>query len=404
MASDQTTTIGLLKNRYNDNNIEKQFNTEATLFKRLKKSPKSPSGRGLFLNAHLQGNEQGQGSQNELEGLRNSNTQKTEQPRVLPTVFTHLIRLSGLNMAAAKGGDESFADTLTFQMENGMEDSYKELNAQVYRSGSGLLAKANGAVAAAAVVTVDNGVITHFRRGMLIDFYTEGTTTREEAAVEVLDADPGTNIVTLGRDITVTDNADIYRADVHENAPAEGKELLGLPIVTDDGTLSVTYLNLSRATFPAWDGITIDAAGVNISNDLLQRSISRSKIANGSRVASAIVSNTSQMRKYLDILTPLKRFKAMEKMDSGHEEVPTWNGKEWIEDTDCGFDDVYGLNFENLKRYEIRGLHWAEDDGRLLKWDNGFDAYVAYLKYYGNIASDRPNTNFRLAKLNEPLF
>ena len=102
--------------------------------------------------------------------------------------------------------------------------------------------------------------------------------------------------------------------------------------------------------------------------------------------------------------TEEKGFKNMEKMDSGYEEVPTWNGKEWIEDTDCGFDEVYGINFDSIKRYETRGLHWAEDDGKMLKWSDGFDAYVAYLRYYGNVASERPNSHFRIKNLAQPLF
>jgi len=254
-------------------------------------------------------------------------------------------------------------------------------------------------------IVVDNGILTHFRRGMFLDFYFGGS--KQVAGAELADVDIPTSTVILKNPLPagVSDNADIYRESVNDSPPADGKELLGLPIVTDDGSLSTTYLGIDRTTTFGWDGVTLNAAGVNLSNDLLQRSISRNKILNGGKTPNKIVSNTQQMRKYLDILTPLKRFDSKGKMDSGDVEVPTWNGKEWIEDTDCGFSEVYGINTEYISKFELRGLHWDSlGNGDVIKWDNGFDAFVAYAKYYGNVASRMPNAHFRLINLAVPTF
>lgn len=402
MGVDVASIDGMLKEVYDSKAIEKLFNEEAVTLKRIRKSTKKPSGKGLRSSVNVKGNERGQGSQNELEALRTPGNQVTKEWKVLPKIFTHTVRFSGLSLDTASGDEDAYADTLTYETEEGLRDSAKELNAQIFRDGSGRLAQVNGAVVNNNVITFDNGIPTHLREGIFIDAFNGNV--KEIDSIEITELDIANNQITLASNVNVSNNSFIYREDVNDNAPADGKEIAGLPLVTDDGTISATYQDLSRATFPRLNGITFDALGANVSNDLLQRMISRVKIASNGKMPNKVISNTSQMRKYLDILVPLKRFDSKEKMDSGYVEVPTWNGKEWIEETDCGFDEIYMISDRYIERAEIRALDFDKTDGKMLKWDGGYDAYKAYAKAYMNLYCQVPNAHVRIKNLAVPTY
>lgn len=401
-GTDYSSVSGLLKNVYDERAIEDLQNKEVVTWKKIKKAPQKPVGNGFYTPALVKGNQRGQGSQNELEALRTPATQTVLQFIISPKIFTHTIRLSGLSIEMARGNEASFANNLTFQMEEGLKDAAKELNAQVFRSGLGRLAQVNGAVSASTSLVFDNGVPTHLKRGMFIDVY--NGSTREIDSIEITDVNPATNTATLASAQTCSDNAYVYRENTNDNAPTGGKELSGLPLVTDNGTISATYQGLSRSTYPILSGISIDGGGANVSNDMLQRAISRVKILSNGKMPNKVISNTSQMRKYLDIVTPLKRFQSKDKMDSGYEEVPTWNTLEWVEDTDCQFDTIYMISTDYLEKYEVYPLKFDDTDGKILYKDPGFDAFVAYAKYYGNIGTRTPNAHVAITNLATPSF
>jgi hypothetical protein len=110
------------------------------------------------------------------------------------------------------------------------------------------------------------------------------------------------------------------------------------------------------------------------------------------------------MRKYLDIVTPLKRFDSKDKFDSGYTEVPVWNGMEWVEDTDCGFGDLYMYDPDYVERFEVTAFSWDNRGGDIFKWDPGYDAYIAYAKAYDNLGSRVPNAVARAKSLATPTF
>lgn len=394
---------GLTKDIYDKGQIEKLFNEEPGTLKKMKKSPRSIGGKGLVIPVNLKGNEKGQGSMNELEALREPAYQQIEDFRIKPKVFTHTIRLSGLSMEIAKGDEESFADNFTYQMEEGLKDAMKERNAQLFRDGSGRIAQVNGAVVNTDTITFDNGVPTHFRRGIFVDIINGGN-VKQVNNVEIVDVDIANNQIVLASNQNCDDDSFIYRNKVADNAPTDGKELAGFKLLVDDGTLSATYQGLSRVTFPQVDGITINAGGANLSNDLLQRAISRVKTISNGKLPKKVVSNTQQFRKYLDVVVPLKRFQGKEKMDSGYEEVPTWNGMEWIEDTDCDFDRVYLWEPSYYERYVTYDLKFDDTDGKIVKWDSGYDAFICYAKAYDNLGSRVPNAHVAISNLAVPTF
>lgn len=403
MASvDSSTISGILKRRYSPDQVENLQNMDAVLWGKLKKGGRKITGNGLFFSVNLEGNQRGQGSQNELEALRTPASQSAQQGSVQNKIFTHHLQFSGLSLEIAKGDKESFVDNMTFQIEEGFRDSAKELNAQCFRDGTGKLADVAGAVSADTTITFDGGVATHFRVGQYIDVILSGS--KEADSVKVTAVDIANSQITVASAVTVSDNAVIYREDTNDNAPSDGKEIAGLRLVVDNGTILATYEGISRTTYAKWDGLSIDASSANLSDDLLQRCVGRVQVESGRKPSKVIMNPNGQFRKYLNILTPAKEYSVKDKMDSGYEKVPTWNGMEVIFDTDCGFGEVYMITPDLLERLDTFPLQLDEADGDVLKHKDGFDSYYAVIKWYGNLMTRVPNAHIRLHNLATPTY
>lgn len=255
------------------------------------------------------------------------------------------------------------------------------------------------------MLAFDNGVPTHFKVGMFVDAF-NGAGVKQIDSIEIDDIDIAAETITLASAQSCDDNSWIYRENTNDSAPAVGKELAGKPLIADDGTLQANFEDIPRTgagQVPNWRGLTMTLTGQNVSNDLLQRAVFRMKTLSGTKVKK-VYSNTQQFRRYLDLTIPAVRFKKGESYDTGYEEVPTWNGMEWVIDTDCGFGDIYLEDDGWCTKYEVRGLRADDTDGKIIKWDSGFDGFVSFIKGYVNTGTENPRKGIRMTALNTPAF
>ena len=382
---------GLAKRIYTKKKIEKIVQTIAVTYDKLPKAADKLGGAGIYGGTIYQGNEAGQGSQNEYEALRTPDRQEVAQWNVQHTVFTHTIMISGLAMSMLEGNEESFANSWTMQMERGLEDAAKELNAQTFRNGSGKIGT-NAVVTTSATVTIKTGIITHFRVGMLLDAYLSGTTTLERAGLKIIAVDYAASTLTLSASTSLTVDDDLYRSAVLTNAPTGGKELAGFPRVVDDGSTFATYEGITRLGTGfvwAWKGLSIDASSANLSDDFLQRMYMTMYSYSGKK-ANTMRINTTQARKYMALTLPQVRFDEGAERDTAPAEKRMWNGIEMLIDLDCGFDEVYMWASDYIYKFENRPLSFDSSDGNIIKWNPGYDAYIGFAKTYANIGTDVP--------------
>ena len=405
MGVDTSTVSGMAKRVYKDEDLKNLQNMSAETWPKLKKSSKKPNGSGVFGANITQGNQRGQGSQNELEALRTPANQVVNQYNIQSKVFTHTIRLSGLSLETLQGNEDSFSDNLTTQMDEGIKDATKELNAQCFRDGSGKLADVNGAVIASTSLIFDGGVPTHFREGMFIDTFDAGG-VKQIDSIEITAVDVENSTVTLASAQSTDDDATVYREDTNDNAPTDGKEMAGFPRITDDGSDFATYEGIIRSgagLINIWKGLEINASSANLSDDLLQRGRARMKVLRGTK-PKRLCSNTSQERKYLATTLPSVEYNSAAKRDSDHVAELSWGGMKWVIDTDCGFDELYMFDPEYIERFDVYDLKFDDTDGNILKWDNGSDSFICYAKHYGNVGTKNPGAMLRFTSLATPTF
>ena len=102
----------------------------------------------------------------------------------------------------------------------------------------------------------------------------------------------------------------------------------------------------------------------------------------------------------MDLTTPDKRF-LDNKLDRGYQYI-YWNNLKWYVDVDAPKNEIIGLTQKYLERFEVRGIHLADDDNSILKWVPTTDTFLAFYRLYANLGSLKPNAHFRLTALNEP--
>lgn len=398
----------LLQFAYSNEGVKDLINRSTKTYSALETSSRAPEGLGFKFAVNTEGNQANLGAINYNQTLPDGGGQQGTNGLILPKESVQVVNLTNYQIQAGKSQSAAFATTITENMDKGIMDHAKDLNQQTYRSGLGIIAKVNGTVTASASVVVDNGIITHFRPGMKLAFY--NGSTLESTGRTVSSVNFNTLTVTLDSAVTLTDNDNIYRVvgaiDTKTGAPTDGKELTGLPMVTDNGTLSTTYEVIDRTVYSQFNGIALDKASANLSDDMLESLRSNILEQSGTDVTGGshkIFTSPRQFRKYMQVTIPQLRFDVDKKLDSaGGKATKTWMDLEWVEDTDCGFDQIYMLDMNDIKKYVLYDIKYEDQfGGGVMKW-NGKDAMVAYSVSMLNIGSEMPNRSAELYNLAYP--
>ena len=362
----------------------------------LPKSIYKPTGVGFYAAVETEGNQQGGGAINETEALRTAGNPTTVQFVITPKIHEWTINISGLARAVSEGNEASFATGLVRQFDEALENMIKDLNRASYGNGKGTLAIKNG-TSTGLTHTFDD--VIHLKPGMVVDGYDSTGVTRGVNSATISSVDRINKQATFSASITLTDNDILVREETIVSAASDGKEVMGLKGIIDDGTEYTTFQSLSRTTYPILKGNVIDAGSVNLTNDLLQRSADEVAIVGDGKI-DLLISRHGQRRKYLDLCISDKRFMSG-KLDRGYQTIE-WNGLSWYIDVDAPIGEIVGLTSKYLERFEVRGIHLADDDGQILKWGGSADTFTAYYRLYANLGSLKPNAHFRLKNLNEP--
>jgi len=382
----------LAKRLYPVNVVENLVNETVETYGKLT-TKKGLGGASSYLPIKTIGNESGQGNITESGTLPTAGKQTTQQVVPTPKIFVHNVGFTGLSLSMLKGNAESFANTMTFHMDQGYKDAAKELNAQAFRDGTNSL----GYITTLATTTIalTSGVATHFRPGMELGIgTTAGTevTTGSVVSVTMPTTVNGTFSIVLTTGTVGGATSYVWRADEY-NMGFEG-----LPAIA---STSSTYMGLAKATNASWQGLNIDAGTVNLSDAILNRARGLMNITAGTK-ANCVISNDTQFRMFLADTLPQVQFEAG-KRDSTPNVAYSWNGMPWVVDTDCAFDEVYLVDKKQFYLFENYGLKFDDSDGNVLKYITTTDTFSAYIKTYANYGTQNCRAFCRIHSLNVPI-
>jgi hypothetical protein len=399
MATDMSSIAGGLKRVY-DTYVEQQQNLKHRAIDEIAPALQkyNPSGEGFFGAISDYGNEAG-GAQNETESFRTIDNENYIQWKVSPKINIWPIQFSGLVAAAADQDEEAFANLVVDALEKARERMLSDENRQFFGLGTGLLAKPSQAVASNLTsFTVDS--TQYLRRNMVVDMF--NATTKTVDSIRISNVDRANNVVyfatSLGVAITAT--TQIVKENIRDSAAADGKEMMGLGGICDDGTELTTFQNIDASTNLIWRGRVIDASSANLTSDLLQRLIDDVALLSGEE-PDTLIAHRKQRRKYLDLVVPQKRYQDG-KMDAGFVKL-SFNGIEMWLDKDCQDDSVYAISKKLIRKFEVAPIEMGNHEGsdKFLRVA-GKDMFESYYRHYVNFGTSKRNAHGRIKSLAKP--
>lgn len=390
---------GNLKRIYDDY-LEQMQNLKHRSIDEIAKSAKkyNPGGEGFFGAINDYGNES-VGAISETESFRTIDNENYAQWKVVPKVLVAPIEFSGLVAKAAESDEEAFASAVVHALDMAKERLLSDENRQFFGLGTGLLASPTGAVASDLLsFTVDS--TQYLRKNMVIDIFQGATKTVDSKRISRVDRQ--NNVVHLATSLgaAITATSEIVKENIRDSAASDGKEMMGLRGIVDDSTDLTTFQNINASTNDEWRGVRTSASSGNLTSDMLQRLLDDVGILSGEE-PDLIIMHPNQRRKYLDIVTPEKRYMD-QKLDAGFSKV-SFNGKDLFLDKDCQRDVVYAINKKYLRKFEVAPLEMASHDSsdQFLRLSNQ-DAYQAYWRHYANMGVSKRNCHGKIVSLAKP--
>lgn len=389
---------GLLKNVYSDAIVEQQ-NLAAVARKLFTKAKGVRLGGDHYeISIRIGGNRAGVGARNSDDTLPTPLRQQEKKFLVYDRAVFGVIRVFDKDIQNSKDNKQAFINHLDDEVTQVAKDVMKHMNIMTYGDGTGTLGTVNANTANSNQFVGKSGTAfgsfgtRYLQLNDQIDIWDPTFTTQRTPAggVTVSNVDPSTQTVTLSQNLTLTANDIIVRAN------SQNKEYIGLQLATDNSS-SVTFQNLSRASYAILRGNVVSAGGGGLAESHLQQIISLIEMSSG-ETPDRFLTGNAQWDAYVALGQSLKRYVNTQKLDRGFQELD-YNGIPFLKDVDCLPAAIFAINSEYVQNGVVTPLSWMEEDGSLLKWDAGYAAYKGVMREYGNYVYPRPNAIGRVDTL-----
>ncbi len=308
----------------------------------------------------------------------------------------------------------AWAYVVDAEMTGMVEDLSFRRNVIGWLAGTGILALVSGTHTATTTLTTKGpgnvGTSTTMSNRYLQGDATSGmyiaildASTQAVKATATITACAATGLTcTLDTAITAADGDYVVMAQT-PTSNSYNKEPEGILAGIDDGTYVSTYHNISRTTYPLMKSYVVTGVGP-LSLDAMQQPIDATSIRVG-RTIDVLGMEHAVRRAYLALLLPDRRYTGadLSRPDGGTvaAKKPTGKGITYgdiptLVDRDAPYGMIFGINKDSWVRYSETDGEWAQNEGSILKWVNGFDEYTAFYRIFENYHCHMPARNFRM--------
>lgn len=416
MATNVTTTLADALKVFYISGKNEQLNKKSVLYKQFaKKAQLDVEGKSYTYHLHVGRNKNAGLGMSEGGGFGSGGNQSHKAITVPTRYISSAIEITGPAVRAAKSNLGAFVNAVTSEVDGVMDDSIRSLNRQLNGDGTGALAYWIAADDTSGVVLADGqgNAFIHLDAG-------------EAYVLDTIDASDYSTILGSGNTWTVgAENATTwsltFTSTIAGTAAGDflvysgtlGKELLGLDAIisASDPNLPTGGLQgLAVASFGYWKAQSFKNSGTlrDLSLALMQKPLTRieTNTAFSESDIKFLICNGPVKDKYIDLLLADKRHVNTMELDGGQTSV-AYNTKALIVDPQCKRNTIWYPNPNTIDLLTSSGgFAWADfEDGEQFKMKVGSsghsDAYLAYLVFYGQLATKARNGNAVLGDLQE---
>ena len=293
-------------------------------------------------------------------------------------------------MAKTRSEVGSFLEVLKSELDGIRTDLKKDTARQLYGTGDGKIATCGTTTASTTVVLGASGTEARQKGqiypGMFVDIGTLAAPTTVVSGATV--ASVGSDGLTMVIDSAVTTSSShfVFRSG-SVAASSVSHETTGLQQIISTSAGSLGSLDASSAGNEWWDNQR-DTTGGALTMDNMLKFWNKLKANNAE--TSHIITSLGLRRTYFNLLQSQVRYTEPMKLKGGFDAVDFQN-KPLIADYEAPYGKIYFLDARNIKLYTNRDWHFLDEDGTVLKWYTGFDAWEAVLARYANLGANKRN-------------
>lgn len=394
-----STLSAILKDFYLPPVVE-QLNNKVLLFKRLDTSNEELRGNQAVVPLHTV-RSGGIGPAGENVALPSAGSQGYAKAVYDIKPQYGRIRVTGLAMEKTATEAGAFLQALKSEIDGIRQDLQRDMARQAYGDGTGLIAQCGTTTAANVVVLASKEALRkgHLYIGMVVDIGTAADARAIATGRNITDVSiSGTSITIDGAAVTTSASHFVARSGAAlattGGAVAAG-EINGLSNLVSAAAATVGGINEASAGNSYWANQR-DTATSTLTSDALVQNMNQVNLAGGE--LSSMISTYGMQRKLFGLLQSQVRYVEPMKIEGGFRTLE-FNGQPFIADRDAPFGKIFLLDERFIKVFANRDWHWLDEDGHILKWVTGFDAWEAVLARYLQIGVTRRNVHLIMSNL-----
>lgn len=385
------SALAILKNYY-AGPVVTQFNDDLPILRASEKGTEKWSGLQVIRSVKVRRN-QGVGAVSDGGVLPSIGNQTTQQA-IIAAKYNYLrFGLTAPLIKSSQNDKGSFVRAMEYEMQEGLNDSKSDISRQLSWDGTGYIAQIAANVAASNTITVvgregtnENGD-KFVDQTMVVDIVTTGGAVQASSVT--------INSVTSGATATLVLSAPVTcnAGDKLIRSGTTGNEIQGILQPLDGNT--TTIFNINRATFPQFQGNSINAGGNQLSLDRMQQAYNEARRRGGGK-PNAVFCDFDSERFYNRLLVADRRYQPGVKGDGTFTKVDgsylEFSGSPVAPDKDCP-NRMFFLDSSTWKKYVLSEMEWADETGSYMIAQNGSDSFEIRLRYFANLFCEKPAAN-----------
>jgi len=404
-ASVASTLSGVLKDVYLGSVVE-QLNNEVLIPQLIGRESQDFSGNQVVLSVHKQ-RSAGVFARGENVAFGDPGAQLYAKPVFDIKSLYGRLRITGLGKVKTATSAGSFIRVLEGEVNGLRNDLKMDLARQLYGDGTARIS--SGAATTSATISirpVSGGSVDtdeplrkgELYIGMIIDIGTLAAPTTIAAARDITDVNVTNKTITIsGATVSLTSGTHFIFRSGNAAASSVSYEIDGLARVLPTAANTFGGIDASAAGNSWWDNLRINANGA-LTLDLMTQAFNTSAVAGGD--ISSMIASFGIQRALFNLLQPQVRYQNPTNIKGGFQALD-YMGKSFFADRQAPFGKVLFLDSRFLNMYDTGDWDWLDEDGNILKWVVGFDAWEAVLAKYCNLGASRRNTQLLLYGLTD---
>jgi len=381
--------------------IRKQFNESTVFFSKLAKRTESVSGKNFTIALHTKG--QATAGLGTGDGLAlKAPSSQTVVNAIIPNSYQYSqMRITGPTIAASRDNVGAFANMLEFEVDNLLKNMKRSFNRQFHSDGTDALAYWTGADNTTPATVDDNqgNAFVHLPSGTttvdIIDA-TDHATKLGDSIPLVLGAKGAADYSVSWASGTISGTADTDYAVFEDTL---GYQMMGLAGIVATGNPPLGSLQGIDATAVGneyWRAQANTNSGTLRQFDFADLQSVIDDIASQSTISEGdvdlLLCNYPVRREYFKACIVERRHVNTMELDGGFKALD-YNGIPFVADSQCKRNRIYVLAMKSLALLRMSDFEWMDKDGSYLNRVDGYDAYMATLFHYGNLAVYDRNCN-----------